>query len=143
MWYAQIQYYDDGGPRIQRRQKAQNKSEARSLARDMLAKIEGGDSQSLDASTLTFSDLADYYKKTYLVEPGYRDGRKIPGPRSKYDFEHRLKALKDYFGKKKVRSITHGDLQRYKTHRLQTPVVVGRNTRGTESKGNVESVGIS
>src|SRR5438105_11716919 len=75
-WYAQVQYYDDAGQRIQRRQKAQNKSEARSLARDMLAKIESGDSQSLDASTMTFADLADYYKKTYLVEAEYRDGRK-------------------------------------------------------------------
>lgn len=139
VWYAQIQYYDDAGQRIQRRQKAQNKSEARSLARDMLAQIESGDSQSLDASTMTFADLADYYKKTYLVEPEYRDGRKIAGLRSKYDLEHRLKALKDYFGKKKLRAITHGELQRYKTHRLQTPVVVGRNTRGTEKKGKVRT----
>lgn len=88
---------------------------------------------------MTFADLADYYQRTYLIDPEYRDGRKIAGLRSKYDFEHRLKALKDFFGKKKLRAITHGELSRYKTHRLKTPVVVGRNTRGTEKEGNPQT----
>jgi integrase len=105
----------------------------------MLAQIDSGGGVSLDARTMTFADLAEYYAKTYLIEPEYRDGRKIAGLRSRYDLEHRLKALKDYFGKKKLRTITHGDLQRYKTHRLKTPVVVGRNTRGTEKKGKVRT----
>lgn len=139
VWYAQIQYYDDAGNRIQRRQKAENKSEARRLARDMLAEVESGGSGSLDAARMTFADLADYYQRTYLIDPEYRDGRKIAGLRSKYDFEHRLKALKDFFGKKKLRAITHGELSRYKTHRLKTPVVVGRNTRGTDKEGNPQT----
>ena len=139
VWYAQIQYYDDAGNRIQRRQKAENKTEARRIARDMLAEVESGGSGSLDAARMTFTDLADYYQRTYLIDPEYRDGRKIAGLRSKYDFEHRLKALKDFFGKKKLRAITHGELSRYKTHRLKTPVIVGRNTRGTDKEGNPQT----
>ena len=69
----------------------------------------------------------------------YRDGRKIAGLRSKYDFEHRLKPLEDFFGKKKLRSLTHGDLQRYKTQRLKTPVISGRNTRKTKEEGKPKS----
>lgn len=60
----------------------------------MLAEVESGGSGSLDVARMTFADLADYYQRTYLIDPEYRDGRKIAGLRSKYDFEHRLKALK-------------------------------------------------
>src|SRR5215470_1126587 len=116
LWYAQVQYYDDAGKRIQRRQRAKDKTEARLLARQMLEEITNQGGQSLDAATMTFKDLADYYQKTYLIDPEYVDGRKVAGLRSRYDFEHRLKSLVDFFGKRKLRSITHGDLERYKSH---------------------------
>ena len=44
--------------------------------------------------------------------------------------------MKGYFGKRPLRSIAHRDLASYKAHRLKTPIVVGRNTRGTNSDGN-------
>jgi integrase len=101
----------------------------------MLRELEGEGPQLLDAATMTFDDLADFYKKHYLQDPEYVDGVKVSGLRSKYDFELRLKPLLRFFGKKKLRSITHGDLERYKAARLKAPVIVGKNTRGTESKG--------
>lgn len=85
---------------------------------------------------MTFAQLAEHYKNTFLIDAEYVDGRKVGGLRNKYDFEKRLEILKNFFRNRKLRSINHGDLERYKTVRLKTPVVVGRNTRGTESKGD-------
>jgi integrase len=136
VWYARIQFFDDAGKRkqIERKPAYNSESSAREKARELLAEFDTNH-KAFDAPTMTFDDLAAYYQVTYLVDPEYRDGRKISGLRSKYDFEHRLKALKDFFGKKKLRSLTHGDLQRYKTQRLKTPVIAGRNTRGTKEEG--------
>lgn len=137
-WYARVQYFDATGKRIQKHQKPKHntKTAARELAKEMVRDLESEGPQSLDSSQMTFSELAQYYKETYLIEPEYVDGRKVAGLRNKYDFEKRLEALKAFFRNQKIRSITYGDLKRYRSTRLKTPVVVGRNTRGTEAKGN-------
>src|SRR6266498_2755058 len=135
-WFARIEFVDESGirKRVERRPDFNTKTSAHEKARQMLAELDDNSSV-FDATAMTFSQLAAYYQQTYLIEPQYRDGRKIAGLRSKYDFEKRLIPLKDFFGSKKLRSITHGDLQKYKARRLRTPVVVGRNTRGTEPDG--------
>jgi hypothetical protein len=120
---------------VERKPPYNSEASARDKASEMIAKLDN-DHKAFDASAMTFAQLADYYQKTYLVEPEYRDGRKIAGLRSKYDFEKRLVPLRAFFGRKRVRAVTHGDLERYKTHRLKTPVVIGRNTRGTKEKGS-------
>jgi integrase len=137
IWYARIQYTDEVGRRKQSERKPlyNTKTAAKELAKEMLRELEGEGVASLDAATMTFDDLADFYQQHYLQEPEYVDGVKVSGLRSKYDYELRLRPLREFFGKKKLRSITHGDLERFKSARLKTPTVVGKNTRGTKSKG--------
>jgi integrase len=108
---------------------------ARDKARKMLADLDK-DRRTFDAVAVTFTQLADYYQQTFLIDPEYRDDRKIAGLRSKYTREKQLVVLKAYFGKRFLRSIGYQDLASYKAHRLKTPIVVGRNTRGTNSAGN-------
>lgn len=140
IWYARIQFWDDDGKRKQVVRKPAYNSEgsAREKARELLAEFDTN-RKAFDSPEMIFDELAAHYKATYLVDPEYRDGRKIAGLRSKYDFEHRLKPLRDFFGKKKLRSLTHGDLQQYKTQRLKTPVIAGRNTRKTKEEGKPKS----
>jgi integrase len=132
LWYARVE--DDTGKRIERQAPYNSESSARRLAAEILAQLED-ETLVLDKATMTFAQLADYYQKTFLTEPEYRNGIRVSGLRSRYNFENRLKVLKDYFGSKRLRTITHGDLVHYKAHRLKTPAVVGQNTRGTDAKG--------
>ena len=134
-WYACVSYTDDAGKRQQWTERAMNKTAARTRAAEMLAELADETPASLHGRDMTFAQLVDYYKETYLLDPEYRDGRKIAGLRSKYDYQKRLKPLREFFDRKKLRSITHGDLQRYRTHRLKVPVILGRNTKGTDKKG--------
>ena len=134
-WYACVSYTDDTGKRQQWTERAMNKTAARSRAAEMLAELADETPASIQGRDMTFAQLVDYYKETYLLDPEYRDGRKIAGLRSKYDYQKRLKPLREFFDRKKLRSITHGDLQRYRTHRLKVPVILGRNTKGTDKKG--------
>ena len=70
-----------------------------------------------------------------MIEPRYVDGRKVAGLRSKYEFELRLKIVKNHFGKQRIKEIRHADLERFKSIRLNTPVVFGKNTKGTDKPG--------
>ena len=134
-WFARFDYTDEAGKRRTVRRRAENKTHAKELLRDLLQKHRDHSDQLLDGERMTFAVLADYYEKTYLVEPQYVGDRKVAGLRSAYDLRLRLKVLSEFFGKRKLRSITHGDLERYKAARLKVPAVSGRNTRKTKSKG--------
>jgi integrase len=91
------------------------------MLRDLLQKYRERGQQVLDGELMTFNTLADFFEKTYLKEPQYVDGRKVAGLRDWYNFKLRLVVLKEHFGKRKLRSITYGDIERFRAIRLQTP----------------------
>jgi len=133
--YARVTYLDANGKRRFKEKPAVSRTHAKELIKDMLRDLDGYGPQLLDNDQKTFAELADFYEETYLVEPTYVGDRKVAGLRSAYDFRLRLRVLREFFGQRKLRSITHGDLERFKTARLKVPVISGRNTRKTKSKG--------
>jgi integrase len=139
IWYGRITFYDDEGKLHRRERRADNKTHAREVAREMLQELEERGQVSLDAATMTFSQLADYYKTTYVIDPVYVDDRKVAGLRSKYDVERRLGILKTVFGRHRVRTITHGDIERYRSARLAAPIVV-KNKKGVVTKTAQRSI---
>lgn len=124
-WYARVTYTDDGGKRKNVKQRAENKTAAKEAVKHIIRDLDDNGERSRDAARMTFAHLADYYKENYLTEPEYVDGRKVAGLRSYYGVGIRLQMLKDYFGRFKLRSLTHGDLKKFRTHRLKTPTRSG------------------
>jgi len=140
VWFARVTYFDENGKRrewVRKPKDANTKTSAKEEARRMLQELDEQGPRVLDAAKMTFADLADFYEETYLIDPEYVDGRKVAGYRGKYVLGIILKTLKSYFGKQKIKEITHGDLKKFKAVRLKTPTVFGKNTRGTEKKGKV------
>ena len=63
------------------------------------------------------------------MAPEYRDGKKVSGLRS-WEFQRfRLKHLIEYFGHRKIRSITYSDIEEYRTRRLATRTVLTKKER--------------
>ena len=121
-WWARVTYLDETtGKRKERRKRAKNKTDAKELVKQMLKELDEQGSKSLEAASMTFIDLAEYYKENYLLAPQYVDGRKIRGLRSVRSVKARWQTLKDYFRNKKLRSITFGNLEKFKATRLSTP----------------------
>ena len=135
-WLACITYFENE-KRVYRygKPKENTKTAARELAKKMLSDLDNRGPEAFDAANMTFAQLADYYQKTYIIDPQYVDGRKVAGYRGKYIMELNLKVLRDYFGKQKIRAITYGSLVKFKSVRLNTPAVFGKNTRGTTKTG--------
>jgi integrase len=122
IWYARITYIDSGN-RKQRWQKALNKSDAKDRAKQMLRELDDHGEEALNANRMTFIQLADYYKKKYLIEAQYVDDRKVEGLRSLDSVISRWTTIKNYFGKKRLRSITYGDIKKFRSDRLKTPTI--------------------
>lgn len=119
--YARVQWADENGKRRQREKRADNKSHADRLIKDMLRELDDHGAKSLEANRMTFADLAAHYEKHHAIPAQYVDYCKVAGLRSIANVKAIVKTLKSYFGKKRLRDITYGDIARFKTDRLATP----------------------
>lgn len=123
--YARVTWTDSQGKVHDKRRKSitGTKREARQHIKDILEDIEEQGHQAVDAASLTFKQLVDYYKTHHAIEAEYdKKGIKKAGMRSWQDARRKADALVSYFGpKKRVRDFTYGDLSRFKATRLRTP----------------------
>jgi integrase len=123
--YALYTYTDSQGKRRYIYRRAQNLTHARDLYRQMEAEFAAAGERIIDAARMTFSELANYYAEKYLQPPQYRNGVKIAGLRSWRDMRRKLRVLEEWFGKRRLRDITYGDIREFKEARLQQPTIHG------------------
>jgi len=118
--YARITWTDETGKKRQLRRRAENRTHAHQLKRQMLAELEAHGSELVDAANMTFLQLANYYQENHITQVQYKDGRKISGLRGKRQVEQQLNTLKKHFGSQKIRSLLYGHIEKYKKTRLNT-----------------------
>lgn len=119
-WWARFIYVDESGVRHDLQRKAASKADAKDKADDLAAEYGRSGEGAFKGERMTFDDLAAYCEKHYYKQAEYRDERKIEGVRGLATAQSQLKALKEYFGKRRLRSITYATLKAYRTQRLQT-----------------------
>lgn len=124
-WYARLTHTDERGKRRNIKRRAETKTHAKEILKQLQREIEDHGGQSLDSAQMTFKELADYYEKTYLIPPEYVDGRKVAGLRAWNKFRPLLSVLKEHFGNRRIRTINFGDLDRFRATRLKTPTKKG------------------
>ncbi len=120
-WWARVIYIDSNGKRREAVRRADNKSDAKEKRAELRRQYKDHGSSILETANMTFDDLALFYEKTYLIEPQYVDGRKVAGLRGHYNQKLFLRTLREHFGNRKLRALSHGDLKRFKVTRLATP----------------------
>lgn len=119
--WARITYTDPvTGKRHDRQRRAESKSHAKDLVQDLIAEVDKTGGRSLAKEHMTFLDLATYFEKEYLKPAEYVDGRKVAGVRSIVPAKANVKALKDHFGLRLLRGITHSDIREFRAIRLAT-----------------------
>ena len=130
--YARVQFTDEQGRKRDVWRRAENRKEARGIAKQLLREVDDHGETTLDSHAKTFADLADHFEHHYLKPAEYVDGRKIAGYRSLVNFKCYMRTLRAYFGKKRLRAITYSDIRTFKSVRLQTPTR-GEGTRSLAS----------
>lgn len=119
--YARVGYTDEQGKRHDKVRAAESRTHARELIRDILRELEEDGGRTLDASRMTFADLAKYFEDHYLKPAEYVDGRKIEGMRSLEPARAAVNALKLHFGKRRLQTIRYSDIRSYRASRLKAP----------------------
>lgn len=124
-WYARFDYTDSSGKRRRIKRLGGNKTQAKEMLKQILREFEEIGESILASDRMTFGDLANYFESHYLIPAQYVDGRKVAGIRSLVSAKSHLAALKEHFSNRKLRSITHGDIEKFKAKRLATPTKTG------------------
>lgn len=124
--YARVRFKDENGKPRDIWRKAESRSQARQLIRQLIREVESTHAPALDAAQMTFEALADRFIREFLKPAVYVQGRKVEGVRSVIPARIAVDALKAHFGNRKIRAITHGDIKAYKAQRLKTPTVQDR-----------------
>jgi integrase len=121
-WWARVTYTDPvTGKRHDRQRRAENKVDAGDLVHELLAEVDATGGRSLAKEHMTFLDLATYFEKQYLKPAEYVDGRKVAGVRSLSPAIAAVNTLKEHFGKRQLRGITHDDIRAFRAERLAKP----------------------
>jgi integrase len=118
--YARVTY-KEGSKRKDIWKRAENRTQANEIIKDLLRSLDERGAGVVEASKMTFAQLADYYKDKYLIEPSYVEGRKIAGMRSHKIAALFLDNLREHFDTYRVKAITYGEIEKYKSKRLKTP----------------------
>lgn len=118
-WIARTSITDENGKRRFVKRRAKSKTEAEAKLKSLLRLIDDEGSKVVDFNLLTFNDLADHYEKHYLKPAVYVSGQKVSGLRDVARPKELLKHFRGYFGKKKLRDITYGELVSYRDERFK------------------------
>lgn len=135
-WYARVTFTNEQGIRRDIKRSAENEKAAKKALKSLVRELEDKGERSLEAANMTFAELADYYIENYLHEAVYVGGRKVSGVRGRVEALCEVKPLQEYFGKRKIRSITYGDIRTYKQTRLQTPTHIDIRRHQRELQAN-------
>src|SRR5262249_941855 len=124
-WVARVDFTDESGKRRVARRYCETKTEANRKRQDLVRDIEERGEKAVDGDKLTFKALADKYKETKLIPAEYVNQRKIAGVRSLAPALFAVEILVDHCGDRRLRDITHSDIEAFKLARLKVLTVRG------------------
>jgi integrase len=124
--YARVRFKDENGKLRDLWRKAESKSDARKKLKQLVKESEELSAIELDSANMTLAELAEHYIKNYLQEAVYVGDKKVSGVRGVEPALYAVKPLVEYFGSRKIKSITYGDIRTYKQIRFTTPTKHGK-----------------
>lgn len=118
-WEARLDWVDElTGKSKCRKQKVVNKTEGRLVVKKWIAEMHDHGEEIIDGDRLTFTKLAEIYRTKKLIEPVYQGETLVAGLRSWKSQQRRLRTLDAHFGGRRIRAITHSDIEQFKLSRL-------------------------
>ena len=120
---ARVFILDSSGETVERTKEFGKRKDADDFVREEADKFKRSGGREIDAETMTFNDLADYYEEHYARSAEYIGERKIGGLRSLKPIQGYVRTLRGRFGQRRLNTLTHGEMRGFRDDRLKTPVV--------------------
>lgn len=120
--YVRVRYQGEDGKRKAAWRQVENPAHARQVLKQLRDELERHGEKTVAHARSTFNDFYEgYYKAAHMIEAQYVDGRKVAGRRSLKTVESHATVLCKYFGRRALREITYGDVEKFKVWLLRQP----------------------
>jgi integrase len=140
-WWARVIYVDpDTGKTRDLQRRAESKAKAGDLRDELLKDIKATSGRSVGSEDMTFGDLCRYFEEHYVKEAEYVNGRKVAGLRSLASVKGHLNTLRDQFGRRKLRSLTYGNIRQFRAERLKQPDARYKESDDDDAKPKQRSI---
>src|SRR5262245_7239764 len=116
-WYARITFTSESGKRRNVKRRTESKTDAKEILWKLRRELADHGEKIIDGDRLTFQELAQDYEEKRLQPAQYKGERKISGRRSYLTPLGYLRILVNYFGSKRIKSITHSDVEKFRNER--------------------------
>lgn len=124
-WVARLTFTDAAGRRRNVKRRAASKTAAKDALEEIIRRLDEQGEKAVEGDLIVFRELAALYRERRVFPAEYRGGRKVAGLRSPVPVSIYLDVLTAHFGARRVRDITHADVERFQRERLRTPTKHG------------------
>ena len=134
-WVARFSPFVDATKRKNFTRSRETRKDALKALRELIQQYETKGAAAFDHESLTFEQLADRYRKAKMMGAEFVGKRNVAGMRAQSSSQSYWRALRDYFGSKRLSSIKYDDLEALKLHLARmrmlcaTSSVAGSTTR--------------
>jgi integrase len=126
-WRASISYTDpETNKRVDVRRRFETEGEARRHLWEIQRQLGQKGTIEKTIKQLTVAEVAQRYNDERLVPPVMRNGQQVGGRHNVASPRVHLQVIVAAFGKRKIKSLTYGDLARFRAQRLQTLTKYGK-----------------
>ncbi|MBI1766460.1 MAG: tyrosine-type recombinase/integrase [Acidobacteria bacterium] len=126
VWVARITYGTPDGKRHNITRNAATKTEATELLDDLRQQYKDYGAKPLEGARLKMAELVDAYLKAKVKPAEYHGDRKVAGMRNWRSPTLYAATIKQHFGKKRIKDVTPSDIEIFKSLRLKTQTVRGK-----------------
>jgi integrase len=131
--YVRICYTDSLGKKRELMRRAKDQADAEKLRKKLVKQLDATDAdKELKAERTTFAHVAIQYKDLYLIPAKYVGDRKVAGRRSLKSPLQWIERLIKRFGKAKIKSITHAQIDAYRLDKLEEGLSIASVNRELE-----------
>lgn len=120
-WVARFSPFVNATTRKNFTRSRATRKDALKALRELIQEYETKGPAALDTHNLTFEQLADRYREAKMMKAEFVGERKVAGMRAQSSSQSYWRALRGYFGAKRINAIKYDDLKALKLHLVRKP----------------------
>jgi len=137
-WVARFSPLVDATKRKNFTRSRTTRKDALKALRELIQQYESKGAATLEPENLTFEQLADRYRAAKMIEAEFVGERKVAGMRAQSSAQSYWRALRDYFGNKRIKTIKYDDLDTLKLHLIRKPTQYGKPRSITDTNRHLQ-----
>jgi integrase len=137
-WVARFSPFVNATTRKNFTRSRATRRDALKALRELIQDYETKGAAALDTGNLSFEQLANRYREAKMMEAEFVGERKVAGMRAQSSSQSYWRALREYFGNKRISAIKYDDLEALKLHLVRKPTQHGKQRSITDTNRHLQ-----